>query len=136
MIDNSENRLHDIFFYGLYMDPEILEEKGVVPRNPRVASVENYQLRIANKATLLRVPGATAHGLVYALTHAEIHCLYWGAGLHAYAAEALLARVGQEQLAVLCCNLTQAPESHESNPQYSRNLATVMKKLGVPCDLR
>ena len=27
--DNSVNRLHDVFCYGLYMDPGILKSKGV-----------------------------------------------------------------------------------------------------------
>ena len=28
-MDNSINRLHDVFFYGLYMDEEILKSKNI-----------------------------------------------------------------------------------------------------------
>ena len=73
MTDNSKNRLHDVFFYGLYMDPDVLEQKGVQPRNPRIAKVEGYELRIGSKATLLRERGGVAYGVVYSLTHSEIN---------------------------------------------------------------
>ena len=75
MADNSRERLHEVFFYGLYMDPDILEQKGVEPRNPRIANAEDFELRIGNKATLLRAPGESTHGIVYSLTHQEINSL-------------------------------------------------------------
>lgn len=133
MSDNSENRLHEVFFYGLYMDPEILRQKNVEARNPRIGSVANYELRIGNKATLLRSPGGTAYGVVYSLTHSEIKSLYWGAGLHEYAAEVVIVKVGKEEnFAALCCNLVVPPDAEESNPVYQSQLNSTMKKLGVP----
>ena len=71
-MDNSLNSLQEVFFYGLYMDPEILKSKGVEPRNPRIAIVKGYKLRIGNMATLLRSEGSEANGIVYSLTHSEI----------------------------------------------------------------
>lgn len=133
--DNSSIRLHDTFFYGLYMDPDILRSKGVEPRLPRKASAPGYQLRIGKMATLLRVPEAEAeaHGMVYALTHAEIHTLYWGSGLDAYVAEAVLVKTEQgDILATLCCNLLQPPADHESNPEYRDKLKACLQKLGLP----
>jgi len=53
-MDNSINRLHDVFFYGLYMDEDILKSKGITIRNQRSAYVDNYELRIGDLATLLR----------------------------------------------------------------------------------
>ena len=34
-MDNSKDRLLDVFFYGLYMDEEILKSKNVNPRKKR-----------------------------------------------------------------------------------------------------
>ena len=134
-MDNSKNRLHDVFFYGLYMDPVLLEEKGVEPRNPRIAMVENYQLRVGNKATLLRVEGKQAYGIVYSLTHDEIYSLYWGAGFDDYASEAMMVRIGDEEIPALCCNLIDAPAEDESNPEYDGKLKVAMLRLGVPLPL-
>ena len=137
MTDNTNDRLHDVFFYGLYMDPAILEGKGVNPRNPRKASVQDYQLSIGNKATLLRAKGMVAHGMVYSLTHSEIDSLYWGAGLHEYRAEALHAtthELNQKEttLPVLCCNLLDPPEPNESNLEYETRLRETMINMGLP----
>jgi len=132
MEDNSKNRLHNVFFYGLYMDPEIFESKGVKIRNARKAYADHHELRIGNKATLLRAENKQAHGMVYSLTHAEINSLYWGAGLDDYVAEAVLVKTEHEILAALCCNLLVPPESAESNADYSQKLKKVMEKLQLP----
>ena len=131
-MDNSKERLHDVFFYGLYMDPILLEQKGVEPRNARIALAENYELRIGNKATLLRAVGKQAHGIVYSLTHDEVYSLYWGAGFDDYASEAVMVRIGDEAIPVLCCNLIEPPAEDESNFEYERNLRAAMLRLGVP----
>ena len=132
-MDNSKNRLNEVFFYGLYMDPEILSAKGVVPRNPRKAVARGYRLCVGKMATLLREANAEAHGIVYELTHDEVNTLYWRAGLEAYVAEALSVETEQgEKVAVLCCNLLEPPGEGESNPEYLGKLMQCMKKLGVP----
>jgi len=130
--DNSKDRLHDVFFYGLYMAPEILELKGVVPRNPRQGSVEGFELRIGNKATLLRAKGKTSYGMVYSLKHDEIYSLYHGAGLMEYAAEAVAVNIENEIISALCCNLMCPPKDNESNHEYEHKLKTAMKELGLP----
>ena len=131
-MDTSEKRLNNVFFYGHYMDPEILKAKGVQPRNPRKAVAKGYRLRIGNMATLLRKANAEAHGIVYELTHDEVNALYWGAGLEDYVAEALVVEMeGGEKVAALCCNLLEPPDDDESNPEYQGKLTQCMKKLGV-----
>ena len=83
-------------------------------------------------ATLLRSENSVAHGLVYSLTHEEIHTLYWGSGLDAYVAEALLVEIEDgDRVAVLCCNLLEPPEEAESNPEYFEKLVNCMQGLGL-----
>lgn len=156
MQDNSENRLLDVFFYGLYMDPDLLRQRQVSIHNPRFAILPDYQLRLGNKASLLRVPGRFSIGMLYSMTHAHLHALYWGAGLDAYGAEAVMLRVVDESIqgfeslseaishygnldrismdsvAALCCNLIVPPASDESNPVYRENLISVMRRLQIP----
>jgi len=133
--DNSKERLHDVFFYGLYMVPEILEQKGVTPRNPRKGRLDDYELRIGSKATLLRAKGKTSYGMLYSLHHAEIYLLYQGAGLHEYAAEAVAVHTGSATIPALCCNLISPPNENESNHDYTSKLKAAMKKLGLPWNL-
>jgi hypothetical protein len=132
MEDNSAARLHDVFFYGLYMDPDLIKGKGASPRNPRKASVRGFALRVGKKATLLRQAGAVTQGMIYALTHGEIDALYRGAGLTEHLPEALLADLESgEKIPVLCCNLLNPPGPEESNPDYIAKLQSLKRRLGL-----
>ena len=125
----------DAFFYGLFMDVEVLRQSGAKPANPRRAYVAEFALRIGQRATLVPSPGARAYGMLIALTHAELERLYNAPGLEHYRPEAVLAQP-LEGIAVpaLCYNLLQAPEAHERNPDYARRLKSVLTKLGFPED--
>ncbi|MFD5428467.1 gamma-glutamylcyclotransferase family protein [Streptomyces sp. NPDC127084] len=131
--DNSPDRTISVFFYGLYMDPDVLKGRDVEPRAGQPATAEGYALRIGHKATLLRSPGAVACGMVYSLTHAELDRLYWGAGLSEYRAEPMTVRTSDgEVVSALCCNLLQPPAEHEENPDYARSLREAMLRAGLP----
>lgn len=125
----------DAFFYGLFMDVEVLRQSGAKPANPRPAYVAEFALRIGQRATLVPSPGARAYGMLIALTHAELERLYSAPGLEQYRPEAVLAQP-IEGIAVpaLCYNLLEAPAPHERNPDYALRLKGVLTKLGFPGD--
>jgi hypothetical protein len=52
--------MKDIFFYGLFMDETLLRAKGIEPRGPRRAVVRDCQLKIGQRAMLVREPSAQA----------------------------------------------------------------------------
>jgi len=136
-MDNSNKRLNDVFFYGLYMDEEILKSKKVEPRNRRVAVAGGYTLRIGKMATLLRDDKSKVHGLVYSLTHHEIDTLYAKAGLTEYVAEAIMVELEDGSfLATLCCNLLNPPADNESNDEYHKKLLLCMEGYGLPLPLK
>src|SRR6267142_2328202 len=87
----SDRRI-DAFFYGLFMDGEILRGAGVAPIHPRRAYVEGFALRIGQRATLVPSAGARAYGMLFALTHSELDRLYAAPGLEQYRPEAVLAQ--------------------------------------------
>ena len=43
----------EVFFYGLFMDEELLRSKGIAPENRQLASVDNFRLIIGNRETLV-----------------------------------------------------------------------------------
>lgn len=43
----------DLFFYGLFMDEDVLRDRGVSPLRPRSAVVPGYRLRIGRRALLV-----------------------------------------------------------------------------------
>jgi len=130
----SDRRV-DGFFYGLYMDVDVLREAGVRPQNPRHAYVDDFALRIGQRATLLPSAGARAYGMLYALTHTELERLYTAPGLEYYRPEAVLAhpRSGAATPA-LCYNLREAPRPEERNPAYAERLRRALTTLEFPPD--
>lgn len=123
----------DGFFYGLFMDDQVLRRAGTQPSNFRRAYVEDFALRIGQRATLVPFPGSRAYGMVVSLTQADLERLYGAPGLEGYRPEAVLAHPLQgEPVPALCYNLVQAPEPHERNPEYAARLQGVLKKLGFP----
>ena len=130
----TERRI-DGFFYGLFMDSDVLRDSQVAGVNPRRAYVDGYALRIGRRATLVPTSGARAYGMVFALTHDELDRLYTAPGLEQYRPEAILARVLEgETLPALCYNLRETPGPDESNAEYAARLRAALSRLGFPPD--
>ena len=127
------DRRIDGFFYGLFMDSEILRESQVVAVNPRRAYVDGYALRIGQRATLVPACGARAYGMVFSLTHDELARLYSAPSLEHYRPEALLARLLEgDTVPALCYNLSEAPGPGETNVEYATRLRTTLSRLDFP----
>ena len=132
MSPGTDRRI-DCFFYGLFMDVDVLRESGVAPANPRRAYVDGFALRIGQRATLLPLVEARAYGMILALTHAELERLYGAPGLEQYRPEAVLARTLEGTLVpALCYNLREAPAPLERNPEYAARLQRALRTLDFP----
>ncbi len=127
------SRRIEIFFYGLFMDADLLRSKGTNPVNIRPASVPGFTLRIGQRATLLRSPHARARGILMDLTHLEIEQLYSEASVRAYRPEAVLAElVDGSQVPALCFNHLVPPAPEETNSEYAAKLRDLARRLGLP----
>jgi hypothetical protein len=124
-----------VFFYGLFMDAEILRTKGIAPTGIQRASVLGFALRIGQRATLIADAESTAYGLLMNLTHDEIERLYSEASVSAYRPEAVLARLEDDsRVAALCFNLVEPPAGGETNPDYAARLRGLALRLKLPGD--
>jgi hypothetical protein len=133
MLIQPSARQIDAFFYGLFMDESILRNGGVVPANPRRAYVNDFALRIGQRATLMPHTGARAFGMLMALTHADLQSLYGAPGLEHYRPEAVLAHQLQGSgIPALCYNLPEAPHPGERNLEYALRLQGILESLGFP----
>ncbi len=120
-----------VFFYGLFMDPEALEAKGLRPADVSLAYVAGYELRLGQRATLVPVGEGQVHGTIMRLTHEEVDRLYSEPSVSAYRPEPVLARLpdGSAEPA-LCFNLPNAPAA--GNRDYAIALRAVAQKMGLP----
>jgi hypothetical protein len=126
-------RRADVFFYGLFMDQELLRAKGLQPQQVERGLVEGLALRIGQRAALVPVSGARVYGLVMSLTLDELAKLYSDPSVQAYQPVAVLVQLENGgRLAALCYNLPEPPSPAERNPQYAAKLRAVAKKVGLP----
>ena len=125
----------DIFFYGLFMDVELLRNQRMMPLSPRRAFVDGFTLRIGQRATLVPTATGRVYGIVLRLDQHEIVELYSAAGLRHYLPEAILVRTleGQEYPA-LCYTLPEPPSPDEHNPEYAAKLKQLLQSLNFPSD--
>lgn len=134
-LGSMPSRRADVFFYGLFMDQELVRAKGLAPDDPELASVPGFTLRIGQRAALVPDPGSRVHGVVMSLTLAELDRLYSEPSLQAYRPEAVLAHLESGGVtAALCYNLPDPPSPTEQNPDYAANLRNVARKVGLPAE--
>jgi hypothetical protein len=127
------NRNVDVFFYGLFMDPDALRAKSLHPLNIRQASVQRMALRLGDRATLVPDPAASVHGMLMELSHPELDRLYAEPSVAAYRAEPVLAKLADgDSVPALCFNLPMPPDPDQSNPEYAAKLQAVARRLGLP----
>jgi Gamma-glutamyl cyclotransferase, AIG2-like len=124
-----------VFFYGLFMDADILRSKAIDPAGPRRASVSGFALRIGQRATLVPDPDGRAHGVLMELQHEEIDRLYADPSVQMYRPEAVVAEIGDgSRIAALCFNLPVAPGPDERNEGYAAKLRDLARRLHLPDD--
>jgi hypothetical protein len=130
-----ESRTIDVFFYGLFMDAEMLRANGLHPANGRQACVSGMALRIGRRATLVPDPARSVHGFVFGLSHQEVERLYAEPSVSAYRPEAVIAQLADRStIPALCFNLPSSNETAEANPEYAEKLRMVANRLGLPAE--
>jgi gamma-glutamyl AIG2-like cyclotransferase len=122
-----------VFFYGLFMDPDLLRTKGVDPVNVQPAHVTGMRLRIGQRAALEESPEDSTYGFLMELTHSELERLYAESSLAVYRPEAVLAELPDgSSMAALSYNLPVAPAPGERNAEYAAKLRALAVRLGLP----
>jgi len=125
----------EAFFYGLFMDPEVLRKAGIEPGEGRRARVDGQALRLGERATLVPQAGAHALGMTYPLEAAQLQALYSATGLEAYAPIVVqVACEDGETVPAECWVLAQVPEGQSPDPGYVGKLRDVLARLGFPAD--
>ena len=122
----------DVFFYGLFMDADVLRESQVDAVDARRAFAEGYALRIGRRATLIPFAGKRAYGMVFALTESELERLYMAPGLEHYRPEPLLVQMEDGKTLPVLCYVCPRPQPGEANADYAARLRAVLEKLKFP----
>ena len=122
------------FFYGSYMNFNVLAEVDLSPAQRETGRVAGFQISIAPRANLTPSEEGLVYGIVATATHAELDRLY----AHArdvlgevYLPEAVLVETetgARPALCYICHDMDPRP----ADPAYVDRIVTAARKNGFP----
>ena len=123
------------FFYGSYMNPEVLAEVELVLENAEVAQLDGFELVIAPLANLNRTEAHTVFGIVGQVSHAKLDELYSHArdvlgGI--YLPEAVLVRTRSGRYLPALCWISPHLSPGPVDPDYVDRIASPAHEFGFP----
>jgi len=78
----------EVFFYGLFMNKDVLIKNGVNPLNPRKGYLNDYTIKIGNWASLIPCKKEKAYGIIMTINDEELVTLYsehfWDCTFHLF----------------------------------------------------
>jgi len=124
----------EVFFYGLFMDMDILKKNGINPTNPRKGCLNNYTLKIGTRASLIQSENEKAYGIIMTINDEEIVKLYSEKSVADYIPEKVeIVTEVNEYLTVTCYNLP-SELLKGTNELYAKSLYKLAKKLNFPLE--
>lgn len=122
----------EVFFYGLFMDQDILRNSDIYPANPRKAYLNDYTLKIGDRASLVKCANEKAYGIVMTVGDHEITRLYAEKSVADYLPESVEVMTDtNEQVTATCYNLPLALLTG-TNKEYAWALHKLAVKLDFP----
>ena len=122
----------EVFFYGLFMDKDILIKNGINPSNPRKGYLNNYTLKIGQRASLIPCKNEKAYGMIMELDDEAVIRLYSEKSVADYIPEKVeVVTESKEHLIATCYNLPLELLTG-TNEVYAKSLYELAKKLSFP----
>lgn len=121
-----------VFFYGLFMDKELLASKGIEPTESAIGYVDGYALHIGERATLLPEENGRAYGVLMTISSEDAKALYSEPSVADYVPETVVVTLmDNTEVSAACYNLP-TDKLVGTNPQYALALLGLATKLGLP----
>ncbi len=122
----------EVFFYGLFMDETILKNNGIEPSNPRKGYLDDYALKIGNRASLIPSEGEKSHGIVMTVDREKIKNLYAEPSVADYIPEEVnVVTDSNDSVKAMCYNLPLESLTG-TNKDYAKSLYELSERLGFP----
>ena len=112
-----------VFFYGLFMDDGLLATKGIEPSEIRIGFVNDYALRIGERATLVRCAGSRAYGVSMQIAPGEAKELYAEPSVADYQPEPVIAELMDGTCVDAVCYNLPGDKVTGANRKYAESLS-------------
>lgn len=124
----------EVFFYGLFMDLNILSKNGITPSNPRRGYLNDYALKIGNRASLVPCKNEKSYGIVMTVDKDAIQNLYAEASVADYIPEEVNIITDSGDAVTATCYNLPADSLTGTNESYAKSLYILAKQEGFPAD--
>ena len=126
----------NVFFYGSYMNFDVLSEAGIGERPYDIAHLSGYRLRISPFANLVSDNSSDSYGILTQLTHKELNRLYID---HAqgklgaiYLPKAVMVQTDDREPTPALCYVSYCIQAEEPCPDYIEGILVAARKYGFP----
>ena len=123
------------FFYGSYINLDVLKEVDYEPREYEVARLTGFDITIRPLANLVRSEKHTAYGIVATGTHAELSRLYDHAEKvlgGRYLPEAVLVQTMSNRWLPALCYISPGLSGENPANDYVDRIVNPAKRYGFP----
>jgi hypothetical protein len=123
------------FFYGSFINLEVLREVGLVPDAVEVAKLTGFDIRIQPLANLVRADERCVYGITATATHRELSRLYAYAESAlggTYLPEAVLVETLDRRFRPALCYIAPAMEPRTADREYVDRIIEPAKEYGFP----
>lgn len=114
------------------MNEESLAKRGIQQTRIVPGFVDGYELRIGERATLVRKPDGRAYGVLMEIDAADVDALYSDASVADYVAELVTVELADGDSVKATCYNLPAGEVAGRNDEYAKALLRVASNLGFP----
>jgi len=124
-----------VFFYGSYMNRDVLREVDLVPERVEVGRLDGYDIRMASLANLVAAEGHSVYGILADATHEELDHLYAHArdvlgGLYLPRAVSVETLDGRSVPAL--CYIAENMQESPPDPAYLERILAPAREYGFP----
>ncbi len=121
-----------VFFYGLFMDESLLATKGIEPSGESSGFVDDYTLRIGERATLIRSAGGRAYGVMMEIAPSEATELYAEDSVADYLPEPVTVELMDGTRVQATCYNLPVEKVTGTNAEYAKSLLDLATRLDFP----
>ncbi len=122
------------FFYGWFMDPALLKDKGLSPSDAIVAKLPSYKFILGQRASMIACSGEETWGTLIELSQQELDQLYSEPSVKDYAPIDVICEDTKGQQ--IRAKTYILPDDYKIDPpknsNYARTLYDICRKLELP----
>ena len=124
-----------VFFYGSYMNPNVLRAVDIIPERFEVARLDGYDIRIGPRANLIPSQQHCVYGVVVEATHAELVRLYEHARDvlgETYLPYPVLTQMESGGWFPALCYIASEMVPQGADPAYVERIVNAAREFGFP----